>query len=541
MRLLKQFLLKYPDYISYLLLATMAGALFWTAPRSGDFWWSEAPRNALNGAFVLDFIKAMPLASPMQWAQQYYYQYPALTILFYPPMLHFFLAGFYALFGVSHNTAVICLSFFSFALAAGLYSTARRLVSRSAALAGALLFFSAPEVVTWAQQIMLEIPMMAFAVWSSYFLLRYCDLERSRDLIASAVLMVAALYTKQIAGVIAVALAAALLIRSPRIVLNRSGVVTALCSIASLIPLIVMQLKFGSFNVTSVVDRADVNISRYSFGNLVWYLRRLPEMMGWAFFLPALGGLVLLARQNKTNRPGSKIDYAVHGCWFGIGYLAMTYIHLKETRHGIFLLVPLATAAAVFVDRLAAGRFTGLAAPVIAGLLFVLSVVVNAAPRIGGYNTAADAVVRRAPVDARVLFAGNQDGNFIFNVRRHENRSDIHIIRADKLFLNIVIMPDLGLNPKELSRDQVRQTLNDLGISYVVTVPNAWTEAKPMRHLAEILASPGFREVERVPLTGSHQEHQLIIYQNLSPLPEKPVPFDMELGAIGLSIKSKKP
>ena len=35
-------------------------ALLATAPVHGDFWWSDAPRHALNGAFVKDFIAALP-------------------------------------------------------------------------------------------------------------------------------------------------------------------------------------------------------------------------------------------------------------------------------------------------------------------------------------------------------------------------------------------------------------------------------------------------------------------------------------------------
>ena len=79
--------------------------LFVTAPHHGEFWWSDAPRHALNGVFVKDLIAAMP-AHPGAWAMQYYVQYPALTILFYPPLFYAISAPFYALFGVSHATAI---------------------------------------------------------------------------------------------------------------------------------------------------------------------------------------------------------------------------------------------------------------------------------------------------------------------------------------------------------------------------------------------------------------------------------------------------
>jgi hypothetical protein len=39
-------------------------ALLATAPHAGDFWWSDAPRHALNGVFVKDFVTTAPWHDP---------------------------------------------------------------------------------------------------------------------------------------------------------------------------------------------------------------------------------------------------------------------------------------------------------------------------------------------------------------------------------------------------------------------------------------------------------------------------------------------
>ncbi|HLI21719.1 MAG TPA: hypothetical protein VKV32_11405, partial [Stellaceae bacterium] len=39
-----------------------------TAPHHGEFWWSDAPRHALNGVFVKDFVAAMPIHDPVGFA-----------------------------------------------------------------------------------------------------------------------------------------------------------------------------------------------------------------------------------------------------------------------------------------------------------------------------------------------------------------------------------------------------------------------------------------------------------------------------------------
>src|SRR5215831_12207882 len=88
------------------LLALVAG-MYGSLPKHGDIWWSDASRNALNGAFVLDFLRAAPFRHPVEFAYDYYRQWPALTILFYPPLFYVVLAGVYAVLGVSEASALL--------------------------------------------------------------------------------------------------------------------------------------------------------------------------------------------------------------------------------------------------------------------------------------------------------------------------------------------------------------------------------------------------------------------------------------------------
>ena len=92
------------------LLALACLALLLTAPAAGDFWWQDAPRHAINGVFVRDFVAAQPVIHPSQWAIDYYLMRPALTIMFYPPLFYAVEAGAFALFGVSHFVAQAVVS-----------------------------------------------------------------------------------------------------------------------------------------------------------------------------------------------------------------------------------------------------------------------------------------------------------------------------------------------------------------------------------------------------------------------------------------------
>src|SRR5690242_10154064 len=76
------------DLIAVLVLSAAVALLFLGAPRGGAFYWSDAPRHALNGVFVMDFLRAAPIHDPAGFAYRYYAQYPALTILLYPPLFY---------------------------------------------------------------------------------------------------------------------------------------------------------------------------------------------------------------------------------------------------------------------------------------------------------------------------------------------------------------------------------------------------------------------------------------------------------------------
>src|SRR5882762_5349157 len=90
-----------------ILLVLVVSVLFVTGAPTGDaFSWPDSPRHALNGAFVLDLVRDHPFRHPTTYALNYYAQYPALTILFYPPLFYVLLAVFYALFGVSQTAAL---------------------------------------------------------------------------------------------------------------------------------------------------------------------------------------------------------------------------------------------------------------------------------------------------------------------------------------------------------------------------------------------------------------------------------------------------
>jgi 4-amino-4-deoxy-L-arabinose transferase-like glycosyltransferase len=194
---------------------------------------------------------------------------------------------------------------------------------------------AAPELVKWGQQIMLEIPMMAFVVWGIVFALRYGDGDRPRDLGLCVAFFVAAMYVKQTAAFVLVGLALALLIWKGWGLLRRRHLwVTAAIALVALIPLAYIQIRFGSFNTMSLMSRPDIGApGRFTFGGLTWYAVELPGMMHWPALLLALGLAigVLIAPAWRAARGDLLV---VLGTLLAT-YAALSMIDLKETRHGV--------------------------------------------------------------------------------------------------------------------------------------------------------------------------------------------------------------
>ncbi len=519
---------RWGDVLALAVLAAVAVAIFLTAPRYGDYWWSDTPRHALDGVFYLDLLRAMPLHDPKAWALAYYTQYPALTVGFYPPLAHLAFALGYALFGVQHWVPVAVVVLFYFALLCAVFALGRLAMPDSAPpwaafcapLASAILVAAAPQMLRWGQQAMLDIPALAWAAWATVFLLLYARGQRPRDLAVFAALAVCGLYTKQTIAIPLAGAALGLLVEVPGLLRRRHFWLIVAVSAVALIPLALLTLRFAAFDLVNVGSRPDMQDvpSRASLAGIAWYATHAPAMFGWPLLVLAAAGFVLRA----VRRPALTIMLG----WLVVAYVMLTLIALKEERHGLTLAVPLSVFAGATLARLL-GRLTrGQARAATGGLVVLASVGAFAAslaqgpsPVLHGYRRAAEDVMRLMPQGGRVLFAGNHDGAFTAHIRFMDPGRRFTVVRVDKLFLHVAVQPGLGLHPRDLSQAQVSAALDRYGIQYVVSEPNLWLEAPVMREFDAVLHSPQFQVVERVPIRGPVAEKELVIYRNTDTLP----------------------
>ncbi|HWV18078.1 MAG TPA: glycosyltransferase family 39 protein [Rhodocyclaceae bacterium] len=524
------------DLIALTLLLALVALLFVQAPGGGAFAWSDAPRHALNGVFVKDFVAAMPWDDPAGYAYRYYAQYPALTILFYPPLFYVISAPFYALFGFSHGVALLVVGLHYAAFASACYRISRRWFDAPAAVLLAALIVVLPEIAFWGRQIMLEIPALAFLAWSAACFLDYLDERRPLHLYLAVALLVLAMYSKISVGFMALAYAASLMqAQGGAAWRNRHHYLAALAAAFALLPLLLLTVKFGQANVQSVTGVADASVSRATLDGWLWYARQLPLQMGWPALPVVLAGLALLSRAPAGARRAEQLFLAL---WFACGYLFFSAIDLKESRHTVFILPPLVFLGALGLRTVLSGK--RLSALLLVLLLATLAWTALKRPvhYVDGYREAADKVADMAPPNSAVLFSGYRDGAFVFNMRVREDRRDLMTVRADKLLLKVAVRRELGVEQKSYTEAEIARMLDEAGVHYVVAQQDFWTDLEVMASLQRVLNSEHFSEVGRVQTRANYpvSDKLLLIYRNNGRVSGTAKGMDIELPIIQRTI-----
>jgi len=152
-------------------LAAMTLALFMTTPTGGDFWWYDASRHAMNGVFLRDFLMEGGLLHPLRFARDYYQQYPAINIGFYPPLMYIASVPFLAVFGASHAVSQSVVALHALLAGVMIYLICQRMMDKWSALLVALAILALPEMAVWARQVQLDVTALALLLCTAWALI----------------------------------------------------------------------------------------------------------------------------------------------------------------------------------------------------------------------------------------------------------------------------------------------------------------------------------------------------------------------------------
>jgi hypothetical protein len=506
--------------------------MFFTSPKHGDFYWSDAPRHALNGIFLKDLIAHHPLEI-IQYAKDYYIQYPALTIGFYPPLFYIVLAAYYTIFGTSHYVAQACVATFYFGLGVSAFFLSKRWLPTLYALNVAILLMSVPEIALWGRQVMLDIPAFAWLLCSTLWFLKYIDTNYPKYLYISYILFVCTLYTKQTLAYMIIVFTLSLIIRHGKKTIKcRELWIANVILIIAIIPLIILTVYFGQINIQQTMG-SENDIQRNTIDAWVFYIINMPTQLGWPIFILAIIAVVSgLFGKHKHLWQG---DNSFLVLWFVVGYFYFSAISLKESRHDMTIFFPIIITIVLFLYKTAAKckniHIGKIFTTVLAIAMFIYSAFYFPTPYVNGYDEAAAWTVKNSPSNSVVLFSGKNDGSFIFNVKSQIQRNDISILRADKILLQIAIKREFGVVDRNLSCDQILKIMYKYRIYYVVDEIGFWTDLPSMKLLDELLKNEQyFRIVKKIisnRIPGKSKE--ILIYQNMRPIAEKPASIDLEM------------
>ncbi|HEX3417309.1 MAG TPA: glycosyltransferase family 39 protein, partial [Stellaceae bacterium] len=473
----------------------------------------------------------------IEFAYDYYRQWPALTILFYPPLFYAVLAAVYAVFGVSEASAMLTELTFLFFLAWGAFRLSRQWLDPPPALAVALLLIGAPELTFWGRQVMLDVPAYAFLVWAAEFLMRHLKSGQKWALFAAVICTVAAAYTKYNAIFFVVPIAISIAYAYGWRVF-RQGAVLQAAALGGLLllPLVGIFFAFGSYNLDQA---AGAQGSRWSIAELTYYARIMPSVISWPTL--ALACLYVLALPFAPALRLARADAIFLGSWLLVGYAFYSMIAVKEPRHILFITYPLALAAVLAIDRtLAKVSLRYAASLAFAGAVLASTLITGTVPALAGMREAAEAVAQLAPPETNVAFWGSHDGTFVYAMRAYSGRRDLGVVRLDKVLLSdVAVYVEHGFKENAIKPDDLTGTLRDLHIQYVVFQTRYHDDLASVKALEEALGSDKFSEVERIPMTANYGKGymaDLVIYRMKAEVPRGRVAPSMQIKLLGRSL-----
>lgn len=389
----------------------------------------DAPRHALNGAFVFDLVRHAKVAHPVQFGFWYYSRLPALSLPYHPPVFPAFEALIYSLAGVNEFAARMAVAIATFAAVMLLYRLVLRSHSSPAlALIVTVSFFVLPRIQRLSATVMLEVPALVFVLAALFFVTPEDDAFLTPRSLCFAFFAAAAIWTKQtvflfvLPFVYVIVSAKWGLLRTPRFWMTTFLIAASAVGLA----LLGRELNWNSINQSW----AKLGALQQVLQNSAYYLR-------WRIVL----GLILIALSPLTYRlRGGREDYLkdrLYIAWF----VAVTLILLVSPAYSYrYLFFGFAPFLVLFysglfrISRRFAPQYTWVAPAAVCCAIFGYGLTVRPY-ELHGPSEAAK--VLHDAGHRRILFCGaSANGAFIFAIRRYDPAFNTIVVRGDKLAAN---------------------------------------------------------------------------------------------------------
>lgn len=506
------------------------------------FFNNDENRHVMTGVFFRDLLLDRPFDHLKGYALDYYLQYPALGVTVWPPLFHGIEGVFMLVFGTSYAVARAVIALFFLLACVYFFLLVRRTHDAFAAALAVLLFGLAPMVFQLSRHVMLEIPSLAFVLAAVYHFVRYLDLGKPLDVYIAAVASAMFALTRYDGFFLLLFFALAVVARRRFDLFRRREVwLAALLALAIVVPVYVPLLAaFGRAHFRVSVEGGVV--SRTFWEHLVFYPWSLLRRIGpFTAFFAALGLLVALRRSpDRVRWPYFVLAAAT--------YLAFTPLAEMEERHAIYWYPAFALFAVEGIDWLASRLKAPAARPALAALAAAGAfwiVISGRHLQLRGYEEAARYVVENTRGSRFTFMDGFLNGNFIYQVRRHDPGRRLWVLRGDKMLYGVLNDPGSGYAEYAAGEKEILDVLYRYDPELIVVEePQVAFRIPVADKLRQVLAAhpERFELVKSFPVDGNvpvFQGVRLDVYRSKvrNPRPERKVAFEMI--SLGRSLESE--
>lgn len=490
---------------------------------NNNFWAPDADRIAMDGIFLLDFIRDLPgsLINIYDYTTEYYAKYPALSIGYRPVFFPLVEAFFYYLFGVSHISAGMAVICFLFVGMIFWFLLVREMYDDSTALLSLLLWLTNPVVYQYSQQSMLEIPTLSLCIVCVYYLYKYESAPSARYGILLGIAVGLAIWTNQKNGFILLLLLIYPVVKkNTKLLMTRETWISAGIILTFLVPLVCITLWLGDQNLhQSIGSRPGSSwFSSLKLLKNIYYLYH--DHFSWPVLALAATGILF-----SFIRKDSKCLIFATGIL--CVYLFFTIIRIKVSRYPMYWIPFFSFFAAVGLQNLTGYlekflkngktviRYAVFSLPIIFQLTLLPSVFVGYA---AGYEPAVTYVLQKteSPV---IFFEGYANGQFIFFARKHDPDRQFVIIRGDKIITSSSISYKNKLKVHLNNKNEIYKAFSDLGVHFAVVESVNTSGMKIYDDLRDLLGdSTRFKLHKTIKVKSNNSSlmaQNLLVYENL--------------------------
>jgi hypothetical protein len=526
--------------VSLLLVLVVLTVLFSRELGNPHLRYPDADRILMDGVFLHDFLRDLPLTGIYDYTINYYAQYPALSIGYRPPFFPFVEAIFNSVFGIniwSSRLAIIAFSVIGFS---AWFFLVRRVFNTSTALASSLFLISLPFITKWSWYTMGELPLLSMTMLTCYLFYRYVETDRKCYLFGCAISFVLTVWTKQTAFYLAFFFLLYLLYDRSLISRLRYGStwIAVTLVLLALLPLAIITVWLGDQNLAQSVGFS----SSQEVSTWTQRLVSLPEHFVNIFHQTTLPFLILMIAGMFLSITNSDRNTVFFWLLIITTFIFFSYIVHKNPRYSIFW-VPAFSLFAAYPLFLLRNKsyFKYLYGAIVLGVLsFQVHSIYKIEPSYAtGYREAAQFVLDNSHSPTVFVDAYN-NGYFTYFMRALDDERSMYVLRADKLLASSSIGAKHWLEIHAHDKRDILEILGKYGIELIVVESKDVSGVEIYKEFRELLRTGPFTLIKRIPVDASRptlKNQELLVYRYLKRKPISGKTLTLHLPIVGKTIE----